>query len=548
AKMTEVWKSQGRKFCEICKVWFGDNRASIEFHERGQKHQAAVKEKLRNLGKNNEKKAREAADLAATLAMMESGAAASMAAHNEGIVNGPALPERGLGIGPKVPVGGTKYLDPRQMSMQSMAEEMARRKREDEEKKAQLALTMKSSLWREDDPEDQQPLPKDDVSSIMWVETDSEDGRKYYYHMFSGATSWEVPDRFFTQKEYDRRLAEIEQRAIERAKKGLPTDPSQMTMMNHRGEEISTAPEIQVAKRKKARDQEEIEAELAKSRLTAEYGSTETPGGYGSASLAPPPADYGAPAPSYSMMPTSGGEEPAEKKTRFTSMPERSGPSVFATRKERRKEKGDSMPKEEDGGGLGGGGGGGGIPMPMDIPMPPQPPTGGGFTSSSGQYRTGPAIMSPTGGGERGRGGGGGYKRGGRSLVPAPFKKQKEKEFKAEEEEPEEEENVASEVMKMAATAAPFGGWTKVTKEEGISVPYVKPVSEEQTKADERAKAWRQREEEEKDIKSSAPKKVIPKIEFTEKVAPVLTKKKNTGPVEFKKKSAPKSVRRREEE
>lgn len=38
------------------------------------------------------------------------------------------------------------------------------------------------------------------------------------------------------------------------------------------------------------------------------------------------------------------------------------------------------------------------------------------------------------------------------------------------------------------------------------------------------------------------------KIEFTEKVAPVLTKKKNVGTVEFKKKSAPKSVRRRDEE
>lgn len=40
----------------------------------------------------------QAADLAATLAMMESGAAASMAAHNEGIVNGPALPGEYEGV------------------------------------------------------------------------------------------------------------------------------------------------------------------------------------------------------------------------------------------------------------------------------------------------------------------------------------------------------------------------------------------------------------------------------------------------------------------
>ena len=33
---TEYWKSNTRKFCEYCKCWFADNKASINFHEAGE--------------------------------------------------------------------------------------------------------------------------------------------------------------------------------------------------------------------------------------------------------------------------------------------------------------------------------------------------------------------------------------------------------------------------------------------------------------------------------------------------------------------------------
>lgn len=37
--------------CSLFQVWFGDNRASIEFHERGKKHKDALAAKLRDLGR-----------------------------------------------------------------------------------------------------------------------------------------------------------------------------------------------------------------------------------------------------------------------------------------------------------------------------------------------------------------------------------------------------------------------------------------------------------------------------------------------------------------
>ncbi|GMT32538.1 hypothetical protein PFISCL1PPCAC_23835, partial [Pristionchus fissidentatus] len=233
---------------------------------------------------------------------------------------------------------------------------------------------------------------------------------------------------------------------------------------------------------------------------------------------------------------------------RFTSMPERSGPSVFATRKERRK----GCTEMRDNGELASTNDPmdfASIPMPMGIPLPPQPPSGGGFSSSTGAgYTTGPAIPVQPQTGVKQEEQEEEVRQGDGSLVPAPFKMEEEKEFKAEEEEEEEEENVGSEVLKLAATATPFGAWSRVKKSETGSVPYVKPVSEEQKKADERARLWRQEEEAAVGFTAAAPKKVEAKIEFTEKVAPILTKKKNAGVVEFKKKSAPKSVRRRDEE
>ena len=48
--MTEYWQSQARKFCDFCKCWIADQKASIEFHENGKRHQQAVKDRLRDIG------------------------------------------------------------------------------------------------------------------------------------------------------------------------------------------------------------------------------------------------------------------------------------------------------------------------------------------------------------------------------------------------------------------------------------------------------------------------------------------------------------------
>lgn len=54
--MTDYWKSTTKKFCELCKVWYADNRAQIEHHEQGQKHKAMIQQHLREMGKKATKK------------------------------------------------------------------------------------------------------------------------------------------------------------------------------------------------------------------------------------------------------------------------------------------------------------------------------------------------------------------------------------------------------------------------------------------------------------------------------------------------------------
>ncbi|XP_022807797.1 WW domain-binding protein 4-like [Stylophora pistillata] len=49
--MAEYWKSQPKKMCEFCKCWITDNKASIEFHERGKKHKENVQKRIQEVQK-----------------------------------------------------------------------------------------------------------------------------------------------------------------------------------------------------------------------------------------------------------------------------------------------------------------------------------------------------------------------------------------------------------------------------------------------------------------------------------------------------------------
>ena len=109
--MTEVWKSQGRKYCEFCDCWFADNKVSfvgllafrlslftfifsqrqrrfyilylhptlnqvsISFHENGKRHKESVEKKVKEIQKKGSEREKKENDEKKFLEMMEKGAA-----------------------------------------------------------------------------------------------------------------------------------------------------------------------------------------------------------------------------------------------------------------------------------------------------------------------------------------------------------------------------------------------------------------------------------------------------------------------------------------
>ncbi|EFO22945.1 U1 zinc finger family protein [Loa loa] len=204
--MTDVWKSNARRFCEICKVWFADNRVSIEHHEGGQKHKAAIQAKLRELGKQNKQKEKEQSDLQVTLAMMESAASKSM-----GI--GDSCPSAGI-VGPMPKP--KKYMDPRahSASIAEMARQMAQHRKEQELKRTKVEHKAENE---KSDPE----------SETVWVEARADNGALYYFHMYSGVTVWEQPQNYYTAEQYAMKLAMMENKTDAMAKNQV-TEPNKL--------------------------------------------------------------------------------------------------------------------------------------------------------------------------------------------------------------------------------------------------------------------------------------------------------------------------------
>ncbi|KAL3989367.1 U1 zinc finger family protein [Acanthocheilonema viteae] len=215
--MTDVWKSNARKFCEICKVWFADNRVSIEHHEGGQKHKAAIQAKLRELGKQSKQKEKERSDLQATLAMMESAASRSMGIDD-------SCPSAGVaGPMPKP----KKYMDPRahSASIAEMARQMAQRRREQE---LERGKGEHKSENEECDTESETVVKQcDPESETVWVEAKAENGALYYFHMYNGVTVWEKPQNYYTAEQYTMKLAMMENNSDAMAKNQV-TEPNKL--------------------------------------------------------------------------------------------------------------------------------------------------------------------------------------------------------------------------------------------------------------------------------------------------------------------------------
>jgi len=96
--MSEYWKSNAKKYCDYCKTWIADNKASIAIHESGKNHKEKVNEKLKEIKKRSDQKRVEDKKYNESMAAIEK---AAMAAMDRDLDSNPCL-RRQYGAIPKV--------------------------------------------------------------------------------------------------------------------------------------------------------------------------------------------------------------------------------------------------------------------------------------------------------------------------------------------------------------------------------------------------------------------------------------------------------------
>ncbi|KAL7075072.1 hypothetical protein ACQ4LE_006040 [Meloidogyne hapla] len=196
--MTEYWKSYSKKFCEICKVWYADNKISSERHETGAGHKVMVQQRLRESAKKAKDKQLKDHDLRMTLLSMEQAAKSSMSSKNQKTL--PSMHEEFS--------EGITSCSEKSSEKADLREELREQKRKlDELKKS----AKRSQFWVDDQPEEEEKqLESDEVDGVLcWVQGVTATGLRYYWHIFSGETRWDQPKRFYTAEEYAEKYTEI---------------------------------------------------------------------------------------------------------------------------------------------------------------------------------------------------------------------------------------------------------------------------------------------------------------------------------------------------
>ncbi|KAK0062221.1 WW domain-binding protein 4 [Biomphalaria pfeifferi] len=154
-KMSEYWKSVPRKFCDFCKCWITDNKPSVDFHERGKRHQENVELRLKEVRKKSLQKSADDEQLKKDMDKMEK---AALEAFKKDLKDNPELAAKyGVSLEPKPQPSNCT-----QKPSQDKAKETQKEKKEKVEK----------SVWEA--PEDYLSLAEQEAQKTQNVSQDSD--------------------------------------------------------------------------------------------------------------------------------------------------------------------------------------------------------------------------------------------------------------------------------------------------------------------------------------------------------------------------------------
>ncbi|CAH8529388.1 unnamed protein product [Heterobilharzia americana] len=153
--MADYWKSNPKKYCELCKCWMADNKISIQNHENGMRHKASVAKKVNELTRSKKTAETDKKSLETCLQQMNDNAHISMMKDLE---RDPSLAKQYGIVLAKSDTG-----------------------KSNEEKSEEKSRVNKSRL----DP----PNPEN-----IWKESITPDGKHYYWNVATRVTQWTRPD------------------------------------------------------------------------------------------------------------------------------------------------------------------------------------------------------------------------------------------------------------------------------------------------------------------------------------------------------------------
>ncbi|XP_030384685.1 WW domain-binding protein 4 [Scaptodrosophila lebanonensis] len=189
--MTDYWKSNERKYCDFCKCWLSDNKASIAFHESGKRHKLNVAKRITDISRSSEKAERERQKMDSEIRKMEEAAMRSYAQdiHSRGDMTARSI-NTVISATTSTARDGAhtsqSSLRPRQVDPMRLEGDSD----EDEDNRRVSVGKVTAEV-----------VP----DASLWVEGKSDEGHTYYWNVKTNESVWEAPkEGYLSYEEYER--------------------------------------------------------------------------------------------------------------------------------------------------------------------------------------------------------------------------------------------------------------------------------------------------------------------------------------------------------
>uniref|UniRef100_A0A1I8PWL5 WW domain-binding protein 4 n=1 Tax=Stomoxys calcitrans TaxID=35570 RepID=A0A1I8PWL5_STOCA len=274
--MADYWVSNERKYCDFCKCWISDNKASISFHENGKRHKLNVAKRITDISRNSEKAEQEKRKMDLEIRKMEEAAMRSYAMdiHSKGDLTARSINAvMAAGVGPSTSTSN------------SSGKVDAKYRQQDP-----LRLAGPSDD-EEDGPRVSVGAQKVDHSAVpnasLWVEGKNDEGYSYYWNVKTNESVWEPPKEGYLSYEEYQRINDIavqqqELQQAEEAKKFRENVNEEVARYNRE--------KLKAYKRPPSIQEQKAEKELKQSFKTEEDAKAPVMGQWQVVESKPPPA------------------------------------------------------------------------------------------------------------------------------------------------------------------------------------------------------------------------------------------------------------------